>query len=448
MKFTIIIPAFNAEKYLAEAVESLISQTLDFMKYCEIIIVDDGSTDHTGLISKDYAKQYPANIKYIYSKNSGPGTARNIGLDAVSKDTDYIGFLDADDYLSENTLEEVSSFFHKNAEVQLAVIPIYHFEKTDTPHRLNYRFDKGSRVIDITKDYKAIQFHIGGCFFNSQQFVGERKYRFRNDLMFWEDAYLINTLLLGSKRYGVIAEPKYYYRKRLEKDSLVDLAWFNKSRYTEVLRKCYTGLINESLRLYKRINPYTQFLIIYHLKLYLYPKNNGIIYKVLDKKEQEEFFHVLVELLQTLDPKYIKNQDMGKIYKDYLLSLRKNGWPYTPPKKSLAQHNVKLLYSKYRGLYWRIQGLFINEVYKMKADDQLFIKRDNKTIYLPKEDLPYKNRVIWGSVVRDYENTGFEAKVPLNWYKFQFGIKTSNRTYLLNEVNLINRTLKRLSLMD
>lgn len=439
MKFTIIIPAYNAEKYIAEAVESLINQTLDFTYHCEVIVIDDGSTDQTGFIIKNYERRYPENIKYIYSENSGPGNARNLGLDAVSKDTDYIGFLDADDYLSADTLEEVSNFFSENPKIQLAAIPIHHFEKTDTAHRLNYRFEKGNRTIDITKEYKGIHFHIGGCFFHAEQFNNKR---FRSDLTFWEDAYFINTFLLQIKRYGVVSEPKYYYRKRAEENSLVDQAWFNKSRYTEMLHECYHGIINESLRLYNRIIPYAQFLIIYHLKLYLYQKSNGIIYKVLNKSEQEEFFKEFVKLLRLLDAKYIKNQDMGQIYKDYLLALRKTGWPYTPSKKTLAQHKVRLLYSKYRGLYWKIQGLFINDVYKLKPEDQLFIKRNNKTIYLPKDNLPYENKVIWGTVVRNYEKTGFETKIPLNWYKFQFGIKTPSQTYLLNEVNLINRTLK------
>ena len=445
MKCTIIIPAYNAENYLRDSIKSVVNQTLDFHNHCEVIIVDDGSTDQTSAICKEFTTLYPENIKYIYSENGGPSNARNIGLNAMAQDTDYVGFLDADDYFSENAIEEVLAFFQRNPGVQLAVIPIYHFEKVDTPQRLNYRFDKGDRVIDITKEYKSIHFHIGGCFFNAQHFLGKDSIRFRRDLTFWEDAYLINTLLLRTNMYGVVAGPKYYYRKRLEEDSLVDQAWFNKSRYTEMIHKCYYGLINESKRQHQRIIPYIQFLITYHLRHYLFPKNNGIVYDVLNKQEQNEFFSTFVELLQKIEPKYIKNQNMSKMYKDYLLALRKNGWPYKTPKKSLAQHKVTLLYSKFRGLYWKIHGHFTNEAYRMKPGDQLFIKRDNKTIYLEKEHLPDKKREIWGTTLRDYENAGFHAKIPISWYKFHFGIKTSERTYLLNEVNLLNRTLKHLT---
>lgn len=92
---SIIIPVYNGEKYLAEAIESILSQTY---RPFEIIIVDDGSTDGTAKIAADFGN----NVCYVYQSNSGPATARNKGL-RMSKGN-VIAFLDVDDLWPENNL--------------------------------------------------------------------------------------------------------------------------------------------------------------------------------------------------------------------------------------------------------------------------------------------------------------------------------------------------------
>ena len=79
LKISVIIPAYNAEKYLAEALDSVVFQTMPNSDY-EIIIVNDGSSDHTLEILTKY-KQLYSNIIIINKKNGGPSSARNAGLD-------------------------------------------------------------------------------------------------------------------------------------------------------------------------------------------------------------------------------------------------------------------------------------------------------------------------------------------------------------------------------
>ncbi|WML24856.1 glycosyltransferase family 2 protein [Neobacillus sp. OS1-33] len=439
MLFSMIIPVYNAEKYVHEAIESLINQTVNFKENVEIVLVDDGSTDQSKIICQNYVSQYPSNITYVYRDNAGPGSARNTGLNHVSVHSDYIGFLDADDLLSENSLEKVASFFSQHEDVQLAVIPLYHFERIDTPHRLNYRFERGDRVIHILEEYTGIHFHIGGCFFKAEHFLNNPHMRFQTDIKFWEDALFINTFLLEHKQYGVVSEAKYHYRRRVDEDSLVSNAWYQKSRYTEMIRRCYLKLINESKSRYNEILPYVQFLITYHSRLYLFPKNNPIIYEVLTQEEQEEFFEEFVRLIQLFDQKYIIEQDMPFYYKTYLLNLSDNGWPYKEdfsPKK-IEKQKVVITDCNYRGLKWLIKGHFKNKAYFMKENDRLFIKAKDKLTYLPKTEIPGKLRIIWGTIVRNYEHAGFETTLPFYRSKFQFGLETeSGNRYMLNEVNL------------
>lgn len=90
---TVVVPAYNVEKYLEECLNSLLNQTL--MEH-KIVVVNDGSKDATGEIGKRYAEKYPDKILYVEQENQGLGAARNTGMSMV--DTPYITFLDSDDW--------------------------------------------------------------------------------------------------------------------------------------------------------------------------------------------------------------------------------------------------------------------------------------------------------------------------------------------------------------
>lgn len=93
MKLSTIIPVYNAEKYLNRCLDSILSQSIDAQ---EIICVDDGSTDHSLEILRDYEKAHD-NIHVLTQKNSYAGVARNNGLEIAKGE--YIHFMDADDYV-------------------------------------------------------------------------------------------------------------------------------------------------------------------------------------------------------------------------------------------------------------------------------------------------------------------------------------------------------------
>lgn len=98
-KVSIIIPSFNAEKYISHAIETSLSQSFqDF----EIIIINDGSTDATESIVKEFQVKYSDKIVYVYQKNKGLAVTRNVGLEIAKGD--YIALLDADDVWLPNRL--------------------------------------------------------------------------------------------------------------------------------------------------------------------------------------------------------------------------------------------------------------------------------------------------------------------------------------------------------
>ena len=102
---SVIIPVYNVEEYLDECVKSLMSQT--YSNY-ELILVDDGATDKSGLLCDEWEKT-DNRIKVIHKENGGLSTARNAGLDIASGD--YICFIDSDDFVRDNYLESFRYIF-------------------------------------------------------------------------------------------------------------------------------------------------------------------------------------------------------------------------------------------------------------------------------------------------------------------------------------------------
>ena len=107
-KVSIIIPVYNAEKFLDKCIESLQNQTY---KNLEFVFVDDGSKDNSVNILKKYAKK-DKRIKIIRQKNAGPGPARNNGMKQSTGD--YLTFVDSDDTINPDYIEQLMTHIKDN----------------------------------------------------------------------------------------------------------------------------------------------------------------------------------------------------------------------------------------------------------------------------------------------------------------------------------------------
>ena len=119
---SVIIPVYNREKFLAAAIDSVLSQTY---RHIQIIVVDDGSTDQSGTIARSYA-----DVEYIYQENQGVSLARNKGIDAAQGE--FIALLDSDDMWLPNKLETQIIYMLKNPHIDITLTRIKNFLEPDT----------------------------------------------------------------------------------------------------------------------------------------------------------------------------------------------------------------------------------------------------------------------------------------------------------------------------
>lgn len=131
IKISVIIPVYNAERYLKECFDSILSQT--FENY-EMIVVNDGSTDNSYKIIEEYKEKYSDKFIVLNQENSGQSTARNNALKFVNGK--YIAYIDADDYVNDDYLEVL----YNEAEKQKSELVICSYnEVTDDRKIINNR---------------------------------------------------------------------------------------------------------------------------------------------------------------------------------------------------------------------------------------------------------------------------------------------------------------------
>jgi len=107
-RVSVIIPAFNASRFISQAIESVLNQAFTDQ---ELIVVDDGSTDDTASL----VMKYGGKLRYIYQKNQGLSSARNAGI--VKAEGEYIGFLDADDYWDREKLRHQVALLDSSPDI-------------------------------------------------------------------------------------------------------------------------------------------------------------------------------------------------------------------------------------------------------------------------------------------------------------------------------------------
>lgn len=226
-KYSIIMSVYNVEPYIDEAVQSVLEQTIGFAENIQIVFVNDGSTDGSGEACKKYQSLYPDNVVYVEQENKGLSAARNLGLTRALGS--YINFLDPDDLLSVNTIEEVDKFLHENeAEIDFVSIPLVYFEGQKGLHGKYKRMGKRNRVIDLLVDPDCFVLSSAGSFYKAKVF---EKNKFDESLGIGEDAELNFRLYNKNPRFGYVCEKEvvYHYRRRLAGGSNVDALRVSKS---------------------------------------------------------------------------------------------------------------------------------------------------------------------------------------------------------------------------
>ena len=131
---SVIVPVYNIEGYLGKCIDSIIAQTY---KDLEIILVDDGSSDHCGAICDEYAKK-DNRIKVIHKPNGGLSDARNHGIEAATGR--YLGFVDGDDWIEEDMYEHIAANIEKYSPD--CVITQFYYSYPDKEEKSNYCFTK------------------------------------------------------------------------------------------------------------------------------------------------------------------------------------------------------------------------------------------------------------------------------------------------------------------
>lgn len=198
-KVSVCVPVYNAERYVSDCLDSLITQTLNDL---EIVCVDDGSTDESPKILDEYARKYK-NIKVIHQKNTGLGGARDTGVENASGE--YIGFIDADDKADSKMYEELYNLAKaKNAEIAFCNVLL---SRNDTGKTVWFNPYKGK----VTGEFLYRNTQPWNKIFSNELFK-------RLDAKFKKDDSICNLLMI--KAHGIISTNKKMYYYRVGHDSM------------------------------------------------------------------------------------------------------------------------------------------------------------------------------------------------------------------------------------
>lgn len=445
---SIIMPVYNTGDYVGEAVESILHQSLSFEENVTLYLLDDASTDDSLAVCREYEKQYPANIKVIhFDRNQGVSAVRNHGISLCRETAGaVVGFVDSDDRLEETALEKVDAFFKRHDGINMAVMEVHYFDAREGSHRLNWRFDE-REVVEILEDYTYPQYYIGGVFFRRSAL---ELLQFDETMNFWEDAMAINQVILGEGRYGLVKDAVYYYRKRADESSLVDRAWHDHGRYIPFLEQGYVRLMDYCKKKKKKILPYIQFVVAYHLRLFMVKSNTDVVHELMDEEELLVFRKKIKKILKKISTEVIVCVPTSLPVVEAMLSIRRGrkirarrtytrddcifsyrGHEFT----RMSERRVRLTGiaeepEEYKGMW---KGIFDTPVFQMAEPDYIFAEKDGVRINSIRRRCRRKFYVL-GERMRNYRYAGFVIAIPPEWESAQFGIHTRGIDIRLNEV--------------
>ncbi len=338
--YTVISAVYNVEKYLDDYFESITGQLLDFRKHITLILVDDGSTDSSASVIKQWQLRYPDNIIYIYKDNAGQGVARNTAIPLVQ--TPWVTFIDPDDFVDITYFKHVDTFLathHKELSREkeirlLSCNTIFYYESTrkyKDQHPLRARFSALETLEPITDDCDLIQLSASSAFYPVTALRESRELFPVQRWPSFEDAHWnLRYLLRQAAGYIAFARlPRYYYRKRADETSSVDTASTKKSYYLEQLREGYLDILQKAFHSRGKIPVFVQRAILYDMTWRIKRLYNKPSPAVLSATEFEEFFSLCRSIFSYIDTETIIGfsesiNGLGISYKVGILSVFKS----------------------------------------------------------------------------------------------------------------------------
>lgn len=250
-KITMIVPVYNGEKFINRCIDSILGQS--FKSY-SIIIVNDGSTDSTKIKLARYSTN--KRIRIINTKNQGVSAARNLALNFVR--SEYIGFIDADDYIEPNYLQDLFNGITTKNNIDLSVI---NFSKQNSEGNLLYR----SHYISGIMNAKSFMEYIlrfdgpGGYLWNKlfrRKIICDNSLRFDTELSIAEDLLFCIEYLKACTTVKILDTCGYNYivsqegitgsgKKKEKKEIFLHNYRLALKKIRDILNKDYLGALVE-----------------------------------------------------------------------------------------------------------------------------------------------------------------------------------------------------------
>lgn len=213
IKLSIIIPVYNVEAYLDECMRSILCQTIDC---CELILVDDGSTDQSGKICDRYREQYKDNILVIHKENGGLSSARNAGMSEAKGD--YVAFVDSDDRIADGAISVILQWIDSSPADLCFMQTMKFFEDGRTQPLgdcISQAGIRGKQKEEIIRYLSTRPKYPGAAWSKiyRRNFLIDNQIEFPKDRRTSEDLGFTLDCLIAAESYDALDIPYYEYRQ-------------------------------------------------------------------------------------------------------------------------------------------------------------------------------------------------------------------------------------------
>ena len=314
VEVSVIVPVFNAQDYLERCINSLINQTL---KEIEIILVDDGSSDNSLSICKNFAKT-DSRVKVLHQDNSGASAARNAGL--LMAQGRYIGFVDADDYVEKNMYYQLVHCLNEcNADI--AIFNLFTNEKETKAFLKSGLYQKEDIIKEIyprlicrvNSENQAVIRGAVWCKLFSKKLLDDNSIKYNEELVYNQDSLFSIDAILNCDKVICLSE-KYLYHHFVVDGSItkryIDNLWNRQLLLASELTRI---TLHENFDFSSQIKKKTFDIAVYSIENEAKKRNNQSLRKKLKNIKKIINDPILVEPIN-----YLKSTQLKRIEKLYL----------------------------------------------------------------------------------------------------------------------------------